>query len=68
MIATYFEFCDEGQSNGDVVGPDRSLDHGEAVYLPLSPATSEVDEVVAQGEHNLENLTTAYVHVCMFES
>ena len=56
VITAYFEFCDEGQSSGDFIGSDRRLDHGVAVHLPLSPAASEVDEVVAQREHDLENL------------
>ena len=60
---SHLEFSNESQGKRRFVGPNCSLDHGDTEYLPLSPATPKAAKVVAQREHNLENLRSC-VHVC----
>ena len=50
------------RANQRLIDSNSSLDH--AVILKTCPATSKMDEVIAEGEleHDLENL---YVRVCV---
>ena len=62
---SYLEFSNESQGKWCFVGSNCGLDHGDTEYLPLGPAASKATKVVAQGEHDLENLC-AWHCVCVY--